>query len=274
MTRQGRLTSRRHRWQAPCAPRAHRIQVRRRSGRRGRVAANTATRTGGVPPIAAAPLPPRAPAPYQRFGKPTLDRVLALLALVLTTPLLLAVAIAVASSLGRPLLFRQERVGLDGEPFRMLKFRTMRPDRRRRRRGDWQGREHRRTHKSADDPRHVPVGRFLRRYSLDELPQLWNVARGDMSLVGPRPELVDVVRGYEPWQHARHAVKPGITGLWQVTDRANGELMLHHTTTDLRYVEQMSLVTDVKIMALTIPTAMGVTGVMGLMGILGPGKRT
>ena len=199
---------------------------------------------------------------YERLVKPALDRVLAACALLVLSPLILAVAVTVAVSLGRPLLYRQSRIGLGGEPFDMLKFRTMLPDRRR----NPQGRrragvpERRRTHKSSNDPRHVPVGRFLRRYSLDELPQLWNVLRGDMSMVGPRPELAHVVDSYQPWQHARHAVKPGITGLWQVTDRASGELMLHHTDTDLRYLQQVSLRTDVRILLRTLPAAVSRQG--------------
>ena len=225
-----------------------------RNGERRR--GTTIVPSAGKSPAEAAVLA-TTPTWYQRYGKPVLDRILALVALVLLSPVLLAVSVAVAVSLGRPLLYRQERAGLAGEPFPMLKFRTMRPDRRRQRRHSWPGPERRRTHKSPDDPRHVPVGRMLRRYSLDELPQLWNVVRGDMSLVGPRPELIDVVQTYEPWQHGRHVVKPGITGLWQVTDRADGQLMLHHTDTDLRYVEQLSLGTDLKIIARTIPTALG-----------------
>ena len=189
---------------------------------------------------------PRRRTRYERLVKPTMDRLLAGVVLVLVSPVMAAVALSVAATLGRPLLYRQQRVGLDGQPFDMLKFRTMLPDRRRNPQHlKWEkGPERRFTHKSAHDPRHVPLGRFLRRFSLDELPQLWNVVRGDMSLIGPRPELVHVVASYEPWQHARHKVKPGITGLWQITDRANGDLMLHHTDPDLR------------ILVLTIPAAL------------------
>lgn len=201
---------------------------------------------------------PRRPSGYERIVKPTLDRVLAGIMLVALAPLIALVALVVGMSLGRPLLYRQQRVGLHGRPFDMLKFRTMLPDRRqnpqdvRRHRGA----ERRFTHKSPHDPRHVPIGRFLRRFSLDELPQLWNVLRGDMSLIGPRPELVHVVASYERWQHARHAVKPGITGLWQVTDRSSGDLMLHHTDTDLRYLEQISFGTDLRILLRTLPAAL------------------
>ena len=201
---------------------------------------------------------PRPRTSYERMVKPTLDRLLAAVVLLVLSPLVVVVAATVALSLGRPLLYRQQRVGLDGRPFDMLKFRTMLPDRRQTPQHlTWrEGQERRFTHKSAHDPRHVPIGRFLRRFSLDELPQLWNVVRGDMSLIGPRPELLHVVASYEPWQHARHAVKPGITGLWQITDRASGDLMLHHTDTDLRYLERISLLTDLHILLLTLPAAM------------------
>jgi lipopolysaccharide/colanic/teichoic acid biosynthesis glycosyltransferase len=115
----------------------------------------------------------------------------------------------------------------------------------------------RRNHKSADDPRHTRLGRFLRRTSLDELPQLVNVIRGDLSLVGPRPELPEVVAHYEPWQHARHWVRPGITGLWQVTERGNGEPMHEHVESDLRYIRSLSASTDLRILLLTVPAALG-----------------
>ncbi len=193
----------------------------------------------------------RRPTVYERFGKPLIDRVFALVLLAVFSPLLLGTAIAVRCSLGSPVLYRQTRVGLNGRRFDMLKFRTMQPDRRQAQR-PYDGPERRFTHKSLSDPRHTPLGRFLREYSLDELPQLWNVVRGDLSLVGPRPELSLIVDHYEPWQHERHQVKPGLTGLWQVTERGNG-LMHEHTEVDLRYLRALSLTTDLKILLLTIP---------------------
>jgi lipopolysaccharide/colanic/teichoic acid biosynthesis glycosyltransferase len=97
---------------------------------------------------------------------------------------------------------------------------------------------------------------MLRRYSLDEFPQLLNVARGDMSLIGPRPELPQIVAGYESWEHARHSVKPGLSGLWQVTERGNG-LMHQHIQVDLDYADNVTLRTDLWILARTIPTLLG-----------------
>ena len=160
---------------------------------------------------------------YVRFVKPIFDRALALGALAVAAIPMALIAASVGLSMGRPVLFRQRRIGRDGEPFEVIKFRTMLPDRRGQRLDVIHDR--RRTHKSHDDPRHTAVGRVLRKYSLDELPQLFNVLRGEMSLVGPRPELDSVVELYPQELHQRHYVRPGLTGLWQVSarrKRANG----------------------------------------------------
>ena len=219
---------------------------------------------------AAAPdaAPSRAPEPhltlaappstfYARIGKPVLDRVVAALLLVLLLPVLLVVAMAVLVSIGRPVLFRQRRVGRDGREFSVLKFRTMRPDRRAQRTPVIEDRRH--THKSERDPRHTGVGRRLRKWSLDELPQVWNVLRGDMSLVGPRPELVAVVEHYAPWQRQRHLVRPGITGLWQVSKRGEG-LMHLYTDVDLEYVATLTFRRDLGILLRTVPAAISRRG--------------
>ncbi len=190
---------------------------------------------------------------YVRLVKPAFDRVVGFCTFVVLAPLTVVVALAVRISLGSPVIFRQRRVGRDGEEFDVYKFRTMRRDRRRQQAPVAQDR--RENHKSDEDPRHTRVGRFLRKWSLDELPQFWNVVCGDMSLVGPRPELVEIVARYEPWQHLRHVVKPGLTGLWQISSRGAGMMHLH-TDIDLEYIEKMSLVTDVKILVLTIPATL------------------
>jgi lipopolysaccharide/colanic/teichoic acid biosynthesis glycosyltransferase len=133
----------------------------------------------------------------------------------------------------------------------MLKFRTMIPERRSRQDGPPPGvDERRKRHKSAADPRVTRVGRFLRRSCLDEVPQFWNVLRGDMSLVGPRPELPEIVAQYASWQHARHSVVPGITGWWQVNRRPD-RLMHEDTELDLYYVENWSLRLDMLILMRT-----------------------
>ena len=196
-------------------------------------------------------LRPHEPGLYERYVKRGADIALAGTALLLLAPLLLIVALSVLVMLDRPVLFRQARVGRNGKPFSVYKFRTMGLDRRGRE-GErhWHGPDRRQTHKSTDDPRHTELGRFLRRTSLDELPQLWNVLRGDMSFIGPRPELVQVVGRYSDWQHQRHAVRPGLTGLWQVSARG-GRPMHEVTHIDLEYIERLSLRTDLRILVRT-----------------------
>jgi len=150
-------------------------------------------------------------------------------------------------------LLRQERVGEHGRVFHMLKFRTMYTC------GAGGEATPRRTaaspapttHKAPDDPRVTPLGRYLRRASLDELPQLWNVLRGEMSLVGPRPELPWIVARYEPWQHARHVVPPGMTGWWQINGRSEAPLHLN-THLDLFYIQHFSVFLDLRILARTL----------------------
>ncbi|MET0909275.1 MAG: sugar transferase [Ilumatobacteraceae bacterium] len=189
---------------------------------------------------------------YVRVTKPFLDRVIAVSAALVAAVPMLVIAAVVALSMGRPVFFRQRRVGLNGETFEVLKFRTMRPDRRGERLSVEEDR--RVTHKSSRDPRHTQVGMFLRKYSLDELPQILNVLRGDMSIVGPRPELPEVVEKYPQGLERRHAVKPGLTGLWQISARGDGP-MHEHGEWDLAYVERVSLRTDVSIIVRT-PKAM------------------
>lgn len=190
---------------------------------------------------------------YGRVVKPVLDRVLALLFLAIAAVPMAVAALAVVVTMGRPILFRQRRVGREGVSFEVLKFRTMEPDRRCA--STAVENDRRVTHKSDADPRHTRVGRFLRRYSIDELPQLLNVIRGEMSIVGPRPELESVVATYPPALHQRHLVRPGLTGLWQVSARGNGELMHENGEWDLKYVKDVSLRTDLRILLRT-PRAM------------------
>jgi lipopolysaccharide/colanic/teichoic acid biosynthesis glycosyltransferase len=186
--------------------------------------------------------------------KPLFDRCSAALGVFVAALPMMIIAGVVALTMGRPVLFRQQRIGLDGEPFEILKFRTMRPDRRGQRLDVIHDR--RLTHKSEEDPRHTGVGRFLRRHSLDELPQLFNVLRGEMSMVGPRPELESVVAKYPPSLHQRHQVKPGLTGPWQVWGRGSGP-MHENGQWDLAYVEQISLRTDVRILIRTPAVLIG-----------------
>ncbi len=200
-------------------------------------------------------LTPHLPGLYERFAKPVIDVVGASLLTLLVAPLMALIAIAIVVTNGRPAIFGQARVGRDGKVFTMYKFRTMRPDRRNSQ-GSFARPDRRRNHKTPDDPRLTWLGRILRKWSLDELPQLWNVVLGDMSLVGPRPEMPMIVERYEPWQHQRHQVKPGVTGLWQVSKRGEGA-MHENTDVDLLYLERISLWTDLSILLRTIPAALG-----------------
>jgi lipopolysaccharide/colanic/teichoic acid biosynthesis glycosyltransferase len=193
---------------------------------------------------------------YFNLVKPVIDRSGAAILLILSAPLMAGIGAAVAVGVGRPIIFRQPRVGRNGKVFTVYKFCTMAEDRRSEELPiDWEDR--RLCHKSEDDPRLKPLGRVLRRWSLDELPQLWNVVRGDMSLVGPRPELPNIVSSFAPWQHQRHAVKPGLTGYWQVYARGDGTVMHERTDLDVAYVRDVSLRTDLKILLLTLPAVVG-----------------
>ena len=188
----------------------------------------------------------------RRLFKSVSDRVLALLLYLLLSPLLVLIAIAVRVSSRGPALFRQERVGQDGQTFGLLKFRSMYVDAEARL-AALQGSNEASglLFKMRADPRVTPVGRWLRRYSLDELPQLWNVVRGDMALVGPRPPLPSEVAAYESHVRRRLLVRPGITGLWQVSGRS--DLSWDDAVRlDLYYVENWSPALDAMILWKTL----------------------
>ena len=203
---------------------------------------------------------PRGLVPPYSAVKHAIDVVVACGLLVALSPLLLSIGIAVFLTMGGPVLFRQRRIGLHGREIAVWKFRTMLADRRASNQGPPTSIvDRRRRHKTRCDPRVTPLGRFLRRTSLDELPQLWNIVRGDMSLVGPRPELPAIVANYEEWQHARHAVRPGLTGWWQV-NRPADRLMHEVVELDLYYVENVSFALDVRILAKTVTAVIRGTG--------------
>ncbi len=189
--------------------------------------------------------------PYLRGGKRFVDALGAGVLLIVLSPVLACVALAVRLTLGSGVLFRQARVGRLGKPFDVVKFRTMRHDRRAGEDRSYVGTDRRNTHKTADDPRHTGVGRFLRKWSLDELPQLLNVVRGDMSLVGPRPELVDVAEKHGLIDHPRHLVRPGITGAWQISPLRT-ELLHENVEIDAEYVQRVTLWADTKILVRTV----------------------
>lgn len=167
------------------------------------------------------------------------DILIALVALLVFAPILLVVAILVRLLLGKPVLFRQLRPGKGGRPFTLIKFRTMLDS------SDAEGRQR------PDEERLTRFGRFLRSTSLDELPELWNVLRGDMSLVGPRPLLMQYLPRYSPEQARRHDVRPGLTGWAQVNGR-NALSWPEKFALDLWYVENRSLWLDLKILLLTV----------------------
>ena len=186
-----------------------------------------------------------------RMIKPAFDVIVSLLLVIITAPLMLAAAIAIRLNTPGPLLFRQIRVGENGKPFEMLKFRTMVADAETmmlKKMQEAGGDEF--VHKRADDPRVMKVGRLLRRFSLDELPQLFNVLIGDMSLVGPRPELPWLVDRYRPWQRKRSAVPQGIAGWWQINGRSEKPTHLN-TDEDLYYIYNYSLWLDIIILIKT-----------------------
>ena len=195
----------------------------------------------------------------REFGllvKRIIDIVGSAVGLVVLSPLLLATAIVIRLRDGSPILFRQTRTGLHGRPFTILKFRTMVPDAEARfpqvahlneRNGV--------TFKASGDPRITALGLTLRRTSIDELPQLWNVLRGEMSLVGPRPPLPDEVGHYDVWHRRRLSMKPGVTGLWQVEARRDPDFD-RWVQRDLTYIDGWSLLLDLRILARTVPAVM------------------
>jgi len=170
---------------------------------------------------------------YRAGGKRFLDLVAALTALILLSPILLALAVGVLTAMGRPVLFRQARAGRGGRPFPVVKFRTMRSGR------------------GTDADRLTPFGRWLRRTSLDELPELWNVLKGDMSLVGPRPLHLRYLPRYTAEQARRHEIRPGISGWAQVNGR-NTTIWEERFRLDVWYVDHYSLALDLRILWRTV----------------------
>jgi exopolysaccharide biosynthesis polyprenyl glycosylphosphotransferase len=188
-------------------------------------------------------------------AKRLLDLAGAIVGLVLLSWLFALLSAWVVIDAGRPVLFRQGRIGLHGRPFRIVKFRSMRVGAEAEQASLTSSNAlHGPVFKVDSDPRVTRSGRWLRRTSLDELPQLWNVLRGEMSLVGPRPPLPDEVSGYDLWHRRRLSMKPGITGLWQVRGRRDPEFD-RWVEADLEYIDRWSLWLDLKILLRTIPAA-------------------
>ncbi|MBI5929643.1 MAG: sugar transferase [Chloroflexi bacterium] len=196
----------------------------------------------------------------QRLVKRVLDVTLSTILLILALPLLIIVALGVVFSSPGPVIFAQERIGEGMRPFKMYKFRTMVKDAEKRQaevtKIDENGNV---IHKDPADPRVTRFGRFLRRTSIDEIPQLINVIKGDMSLVGPRPEMPWIVSLYQPWQKKRFEIPAGMTGWWQINGRA-GTMMHLSTEDDLYYIQNYSIWLDFIILLRTIPAVFGRRG--------------
>jgi lipopolysaccharide/colanic/teichoic acid biosynthesis glycosyltransferase len=210
-------------------------------------------------------LPPLGLSRSSALLKRALDLAVAVPALVVLSPLLALVALAVRLSSPGPVLFRQVRMGSGDRTFEILKFRTMDADADARKRDVAHLNDHLRPGRDArmfkieNDPRVTRLGALLRRYSLDELPQLWNVVRGEMSLVGPRPLILDEDQYVDHWGRQRLDLKPGITGPWQVLGR-NGIPFQEMVTLDYLYVTNWSLWTDLALILRTVPVVAGGRG--------------
>jgi exopolysaccharide biosynthesis polyprenyl glycosylphosphotransferase len=204
----------------------------------------------GLPILTFTTLPQRS---GEMVVKRVMDLTVSMLGGILVAPVLLLVSMFVKLTSRGPVFYRQKRVGVNGRRFTMYKFRTM-----------YQGSDKivadlRKRNlmtgpvfKVREDPRITPVGRFLRRWTLDEWPQLWNVLRGEMSLVGPRPPLPDEVAEYKTWQRRRLSMRPGMTGLWQVSGRNEVDFE-EWMQLDLEYIDHWSLLEDLRILAKTVP---------------------
>jgi exopolysaccharide biosynthesis polyprenyl glycosylphosphotransferase len=193
---------------------------------------------------------------WQVATKRAIDIVMSVFALLVLTPVLLAVALAVRLTSRGPVFYVQERVGRDGAPFRMVKFRSMYRDAHDRRLEHVEQNIHQGPiFKIRDDPRITPVGRAIRRLSIDELPQFFNVLMGQMSLVGPRPALPEEFLHYTARERQRLLVKPGVTCIWQVSGRSDIDF---HTwiDMDLEYIDAWSLRLDLKLLAMTVPAVL------------------
>jgi exopolysaccharide biosynthesis polyprenyl glycosylphosphotransferase len=196
----------------------------------------------------------------QLAAKRLLDIVVSVGILGIAAPVITVIAAAIRITSPGSVVFKQKRIGLNGRMFTLYKFRTMIEDAHERR-GEI---EHLNemtgpVFKAKDDPRITPVGRFLRKFSLDEIPQLWNVLKGDMSLVGPRPPIPEEVASYHRWHRRRLSMKPGLTCLWQISGRNNIDFD-RWMQLDLQYIDNWSPSLDLKILLRTIPAVLSGKG--------------
>ncbi len=223
-----------------------------------RVGAAPSSRAESVGTLRASRVTPR---PLYAVTKRALDLTLSLLGLCLFGPLLLLIGAAIKLEDGGPVLFSQERAGFKGRGFRFYKLRSMRVDAE----SQWGALRAQESSsprfKMERDPRVTRTGRWLRRFSLDELPQLWNVVLGDLSLVGPRPALLEEVAEYEPRHRRRLDVSPGVTCIWQVSGRSTIPFE-QQVELDLIYIHTQSLLLDVRILLRTVPAVLSGRGAL------------
>jgi exopolysaccharide biosynthesis polyprenyl glycosylphosphotransferase len=211
----------------------------------------------GIPTLALSSAPQKA---LELFIKSVLDRSVAALGLVLLAPFFLVIAVLIKTSSRGPVFFVQQRSGLNGRLFNLYKFRTMVVDAEDLKAAlDHENEMDGPVFKIKNDPRITRVGAFLRRTSLDELPQLINVLRGEMSLVGPRPPIPTEVQQYAPWQRRRLSMRPGLTCIWQVSGR-NEISFEQWMNMDLEYIDKWSLLLDFKLLLKTVPAVVWGTG--------------
>jgi len=195
------------------------------------------------------------------YLKSLFDKIGALVGLTLALPIMLVTALLIRLESKGPVFFKQWRTGENGKPFKLYKFRTMCVDAEDRKKSlADQNEMSGPVFKISKDPRITTVGRFLRKYSIDELPQFINILKGEMSLVGPRPPLPSEVSNYQPWQHRKLSIKPGVTCLWQVNGRNTVDFD-EWMRLDLEYIDNWSLALDAKILLRTVPTVPKGTGV-------------
>ncbi len=224
---------------------------------RTRISACHLERFNGQPALVYSSARPKS---VSTLAKETVDRLVAGIGLIAISPLLALTAIAVKMTSKGPALFKQTRLGQNGAPFGVYKFRTMCVDAESKKKTLQQKNEMSGPmFKIKADPRITPLGKILRKYSVDELPQLINVLKGEMSLVGPRPALPKEVAKFSPWQRRKLAVKPGLTCIWQVSGRNNIDFE-DWMKLDLEYIDNWSLWLDAKIIARTAPTVLKGTG--------------
>lgn len=226
--------------------------------------ASMAYNDGRVSPTSNERVQGRFAQPLDQVATRLFDIAVSLALLVFLAPLMIVVAMLVVATNPGPVIFGHKRLGRDGRTFSCLKFRSMVTDSQERlaqllasdadARREWE-----RDHKLKNDPRITPIGAFLRKSSLDELPQLFNVLRGDMSLVGPRPIVMDEVRRYGRYFSHYSQVRPGITGLWQVSGRSNTSYR-RRVAMDVTYSRSQSLPLNIKILLMTVPSVLSAKG--------------